>query len=203
MARQELWENKHIYITKIGNKSNLCHFSLGQVLNITSTAVQLQFIAFRIHLSYLAAYTGLSPDTFHTIFNLEWRKGRLYGFSRRHLRRRRHGVDCGISSSRLALSLVFRELSSEASLPLSTLSSEDTGRSGSFAMHKHPSPGIVSTTGWCYYSPAGFFPILDRKLRCTATIDCVRAYSGTQRALCAPFAVQFNSNCSPGCRRRI
>jgi hypothetical protein len=57
---------------------------------------------------YLAAYTGLFTDIFHTIVNLEWRKGMLYGFARRHLWRRRHGVDCGTSSSWLAPPEVFR-----------------------------------------------------------------------------------------------
>lgn len=73
------------------------------------------------------------------------------------LRRRRHGADCGISSSQLALSVVFRRLRSEASLPMSTLSSEGSGRLGCFAMHRHPSPGILSTTGRCASSPAGTF----------------------------------------------
>jgi hypothetical protein len=48
--------------------------------------------------------------------------------TRIHLRRRRHGIVGGISSSLLALSVVFRGLRSEASLPLSTLSSEGSRR---------------------------------------------------------------------------
>jgi len=73
------------------------------------------------------------------------------------LRRRRHWVDCRISSSWLAPSVVFLGLRSVASLPLSTLSSEGSGRLGCFAMHRHPSPGILSTTGGCSSSPAGTF----------------------------------------------
>jgi len=32
----------------------------------------------------------------------------------------------------------------------------------------------------------GYFPVLVRKLRCTATIDCVRAHSGTQKPSVLP-----------------
>ena len=102
---------------------------------------------------YLAALTGLFPDTFHATVNVEWRKGRLHGFTRRHLRRRRHGVDCGISNPRPALSVVFWGLRSEAS----TLSSEGPVHPGCFATHRHSSPGILSTIYRCSSSPAGTF----------------------------------------------
>jgi hypothetical protein len=45
---------------------------------------------------------------------------------------------------------------------------------------------------------SGSFPILAAQPQLTVFV----LYQSTQKSFCAPFAAQFNSNCSPGGRRR-
>jgi hypothetical protein len=73
-----------------------------------------------------------------------------------------------------------------------TLSSEGPGRQGGFARHRHPSRWNFSYHCLMLFLTGGSFPNLVRKLRCTATIDCVRAYSSAQKAFTTPVVAIFS-----------
>lgn len=137
---------------------------------------------------FILLHVQVYSDTFHTVVNLEWRKGRLYGFSSRHLRRKRHGVDCGMSSSRLGS---VSGLAGAALRSLPTIVHSFLRRAWSswvFCDAQAPVTWNSKYRWLMLFLTGGYFPILVRKLRCTATIDRVWAYSGTQKAFCAPFA---------------
>ena len=64
-----------------------------------------------------------------------------------------------------------------ASLTRCTLSSEGPGRPGYFAMHRHPSCWNFSYHCLILFLTGESFTNFVRKLRCTATIDCVHAHA--------------------------
>jgi hypothetical protein len=102
----------------------------------------------------------------------------------RRLRRIRHTVGCGMSSSRLAQLVDLRGMRWNASL-----SSEGPGRRARFAIHRHPSRWICSYHCIMLFFTGESFQNLVRKRRFTVTIDCVRANSSTQNAFSARVAI--------------
>jgi len=117
----------------------------------------------------------------------------LYGFTRRRLRKIRHRVGCGIPSSRLALSVVFRGLRWKASLP-QTLHSPLKGpvvlgilRCTGTTRHS----GIFYTTSWRCSSPACSCRTWFENVAAQVQLDCVRAYSRTQKASSVPVSAIF------------
>lgn len=120
----------------------------------------------------------------------------MYGFTHRCLRKIHHRVHFGILSCQLPALVMLWWLCWRASFAHFTFSSKGSGCPERFAMHRHPSCLNFFYRCLMLFLTGGFLSNVVRKLRSTATLDCLMCVLKQAKAFSASIAAIFTQTTS-------